>query len=156
MRKKKDAILDLPIKLDIQLKNKFPAFMKHEAALLYIHPMYISHRRAGIIKSIYKTRISQNNYSSTFISYDSDRTENDVSNNSSIVAYVFVTATKFEMGSGAMIYIPNFIKIGSGIQKLIDGKHRHTDLISLLIYFFLNMGSRLKTIQNIYMHYFLF
>jgi hypothetical protein len=23
-----------------------------------------------------------------------------------------------EMGSGAMIYIPNFIKIGSGIQKL--------------------------------------
>jgi hypothetical protein len=24
-----------------------------------------------------------------------------------------------EMGSGAMIYIPAFIKIGSGIQKLI-------------------------------------
>jgi hypothetical protein len=24
-----------------------------------------------------------------------------------------------EMGSGAMIYIPSFIKIGSGIQKLI-------------------------------------
>jgi hypothetical protein len=24
-----------------------------------------------------------------------------------------------EMGSGAMIYIPNFIKIGSGIQKLM-------------------------------------
>jgi hypothetical protein len=32
-----------------------------------------------------------------------------------------------EMGSGGMICIPNFIKIGSGIQKLIDGIHRHTD-----------------------------
>jgi hypothetical protein len=26
-----------------------------------------------------------------------------------------------EMGSGAMIYIPGFIKIGSGIQELIGG-----------------------------------
>jgi hypothetical protein len=26
-----------------------------------------------------------------------------------------------EMGSGALIYIPGFIKIGSGIQKLIAG-----------------------------------
>jgi hypothetical protein len=26
-----------------------------------------------------------------------------------------------EMGSGAMIYIPSFIKIGSGILKLIGG-----------------------------------
>jgi hypothetical protein len=26
-----------------------------------------------------------------------------------------------EIGSGAMIYIPSFIKIGSGIQKLIRG-----------------------------------
>jgi hypothetical protein len=26
-----------------------------------------------------------------------------------------------EMGSGAMIYIPSFIKTGSGIQKLIGG-----------------------------------
>jgi hypothetical protein len=26
-----------------------------------------------------------------------------------------------EMGSGAMIYIPSFIKIGSGIQKIIEG-----------------------------------
>jgi hypothetical protein len=32
-----------------------------------------------------------------------------------------------EMGSGAMIYIPSFIKIGSGIQNLIGGIHRHTD-----------------------------
>jgi hypothetical protein len=34
-----------------------------------------------------------------------------------------------EMGSGAMIYIPSFVKIGSGIQKLMGGgmEHRHTD-----------------------------
>jgi hypothetical protein len=43
----------------------------------------------------------------------------------------------FEMGSGAMTYIPNFIKICSGIQKLIGGgggihRHReHGDRISL-------------------------
>jgi hypothetical protein len=30
-----------------------------------------------------------------------------------------------EMGSGAMIYIPSFIKTGSGNQKLIEGIHRH-------------------------------
>jgi hypothetical protein len=29
-----------------------------------------------------------------------------------------------EMGSGVMIYIPSFIRTGSGIQKLIGG-HRH-------------------------------
>jgi hypothetical protein len=34
-----------------------------------------------------------------------------------------------EMGSCAMIYIPSFIKIGSGIQKLIGGggDYRRTD-----------------------------
>jgi hypothetical protein len=34
-----------------------------------------------------------------------------------------------EMGSRAMICIPTFIKIGSGIQKLIVGGriHRHTE-----------------------------
>jgi hypothetical protein len=34
-----------------------------------------------------------------------------------------------EMGLGAMIYIPSFINIGSGIQNLIGGIHRykHTD-----------------------------
>jgi hypothetical protein len=34
-----------------------------------------------------------------------------------------------EMGSGAMICIQIFIKIGSGIQKLMGGGgfHRHTD-----------------------------
>jgi hypothetical protein len=26
-----------------------------------------------------------------------------------------------EMGSGAMIYIPSFIQIGSGIQKMMEG-----------------------------------
>jgi hypothetical protein len=26
-----------------------------------------------------------------------------------------------DMGLGAMIYVPSFIKIGSGIQKLIEG-----------------------------------
>jgi hypothetical protein len=30
-----------------------------------------------------------------------------------------------EMGSGAVIHIPSFIKIGSGIPKLIVGTHRH-------------------------------
>jgi hypothetical protein len=33
-----------------------------------------------------------------------------------------------EKGSVAIIYIPRFIiKVGSGIQKLIGGIHRHTD-----------------------------
>jgi hypothetical protein len=30
------------------------------------------------------------------------------------------------MGSGALIFIPSFIKIGTGIQKLMRGIHRHT------------------------------
>jgi hypothetical protein len=34
-----------------------------------------------------------------------------------------------EMESGAMIYIPSFIKTGSGIQKLIVEKHRHINRI---------------------------
>jgi hypothetical protein len=36
-----------------------------------------------------------------------------------------------EMGSGAMIYIPSFIKIGSGIQGLVRGIHRHTDSMEI-------------------------
>jgi hypothetical protein len=32
-----------------------------------------------------------------------------------------------QMGSGAMKYVPSFIEIGSGIQTLIEGIHRHTD-----------------------------
>jgi hypothetical protein len=43
------------------------------------------------------------------------------------------------MGSGAMIYVPGFIKIGSGVQTLIRGDtqtHRQQrDLISLLYFF---------------------
>jgi hypothetical protein len=41
------------------------------------------------------------------------------------------------MGSGAVIYVPSFIKIGSGIHKLIGGDtHRqHGDLISLISVF---------------------
>jgi hypothetical protein len=31
------------------------------------------------------------------------------------------------MGSGAMIYTPNFIQVGSGIPKLIRKIHRHAD-----------------------------
>jgi hypothetical protein len=46
------------------------------------------------------------------------------------------------MGSGAVIYVPSFIKIGSGVQTLLGGGgvHKHThgqqrDLISLLNFF---------------------
>jgi hypothetical protein len=44
---------------------------------------------------------------------------------------------EFEMGSGVMIYIPSFIKNGSGIQKLTGGRHlqihgEHEDGISSL------------------------
>jgi hypothetical protein len=44
-----------------------------------------------------------------------------------------------EMGSGAMIYIPSFIKIGTGIQNLIrrdtQVHKQQGDLISLLLFF---------------------
>jgi hypothetical protein len=47
-----------------------------------------------------------------------------------------------EMGSGAMIYIPSFIKIGSAIQKLIGGiqthigtNKQHGDPTSLFLFF---------------------
>jgi hypothetical protein len=36
-----------------------------------------------------------------------------------------------EMGSNAMIYTPSFIEIGSDIQKLTEGIHRHTDRIKI-------------------------
>jgi hypothetical protein len=36
-----------------------------------------------------------------------------------------------EMGTGAMIYIPSFIKIGSCIQKLMGWIHRHTDSMAI-------------------------
>jgi hypothetical protein len=31
------------------------------------------------------------------------------------------------MGSGAVIYVPSFIKIVLGIQKLLGGIHTHTE-----------------------------
>jgi hypothetical protein len=42
------------------------------------------------------------------------------------------------MGSCATVYVPSFIKIGSGIQKLIGEIHTHRqqrDLIRLLYFF---------------------
>jgi hypothetical protein len=36
------------------------------------------------------------------------------------------------MGSGAMIYIPSFIKIGSAFRKFMGGGGIHGDRISLL------------------------
>jgi hypothetical protein len=42
-----------------------------------------------------------------------------------------------EMGSGGMIYIPSFIKTGSGIQKLIGGDTHteHAARITLILFF---------------------
>jgi hypothetical protein len=60
------------------------------------------------------------------------------------------------MGSGAMTFIQNFIKIGSDIQKLTLGiyKQTHTqahrqrdDLISVILFFSENESS-LKTYTN--------
>jgi hypothetical protein len=49
------------------------------------------------------------------------------------------------MGSGAMMYIPSFIKIGSGIQKLMVGIHTHTETgWRPLKITFSNQESRLK------------
>jgi hypothetical protein len=51
-----------------------------------------------------------------------------------------------EMGSGAMIYVPSFMKIGPGIQKLKGGggtRRQHGDRISVLP-FLQNKESRLK------------
>jgi hypothetical protein len=62
------------------------------------------------------------------------------------------------MGSGAVIYVPSFIKIGSGVRKLTEGDtqthtntntHTHgeqRDLIGLF-YFFQNKESMLKRIM---------
>jgi hypothetical protein len=41
-----------------------------------------------------------------------------------------------EISSGAMIYIPSFMRIGSGIQKLIEGIHRHTDSMVIAYAYF--------------------
>jgi hypothetical protein len=52
-----------------------------------------------------------------------------------------------ETGLGAMMYILSLIKIGSAIQKLIGGIHRHTDgmeTAKAYFYCFQNKESRLK------------
>jgi hypothetical protein len=54
-----------------------------------------------------------------------------------------------EMGSDAIMRIPNFIKIGSGSQKLIAGIHRHTEsmMIPKGYFYFIKIrkaGYRLK------------
>jgi hypothetical protein len=40
-----------------------------------------------------------------------------------------------EMGSSAMIYMPSFVKIGSAIQKLMEGGEQRGESISLLLFF---------------------
>jgi hypothetical protein len=37
-----------------------------------------------------------------------------------------------EVGSGVMIYIPNFIDTGAATQKLTRGTHRHTDSMEVV------------------------
>jgi hypothetical protein len=60
-----------------------------------------------------------------------------------------------EIGSGAMIYIPSFINIGSGTQTLIGGiqiHRQHGDLTNLILSF-QNKESMLKKesgILNVY------
>jgi hypothetical protein len=49
-----------------------------------------------------------------------------------------------EIGSGAIIYIPDFMNIGGSIQMLMGRTHRqHGDRISLRL-FSQNKGSRLR------------
>jgi hypothetical protein len=58
-----------------------------------------------------------------------------------------------EMDSDAMICIPSFRKIGSGIQKLVGGgggqTHRHHGGLISINLFFLNKEMRLKTTSKI-------
>jgi hypothetical protein len=58
----------------------------------------------------------------------------------------------FEMSSGAMIYIPSLINIGSDIQKLIGRQtHRqHHDRISLLFFFKIRIVN-LKTTEDMFL-----
>jgi hypothetical protein len=53
------------------------------------------------------------------------------------------------MGSGAMIYIPSYIKIGSAIQKWGDAQtHRQKGERISLLPFFQNKGSRLNMLNK--------
>jgi hypothetical protein len=56
------------------------------------------------------------------------------------------------MGSGAMIYISGFIKIGWGIQKLIREIHRQQSDLIILQLFFPKQESRLKRVQMRFEH----
>jgi hypothetical protein len=59
-----------------------------------------------------------------------------------------------EMGSGAMIYMPSFVKTDSAIQKLMRGIHRqHGDRISLLS-FFKNQknGLNIKCLKKLFVY----
>jgi hypothetical protein len=56
------------------------------------------------------------------------------------------------MGSGAIIYIQSFIKIGSGIQKLIGRIHRYNGDGTSVLSFLKNKESRLKIIANFTSH----
>jgi hypothetical protein len=54
------------------------------------------------------------------------------------------------MGPGAVIYVSSFIMIGSGVQKLIRGIHRHTHTRTATRFFKIRkIGSKLD-IHNIY------
>jgi hypothetical protein len=50
-----------------------------------------------------------------------------------------------EMGSSAVIYIPSFIKIGSGVQKRDIQTHRQRDDLISLCLFLQTKESKLKT-----------
>jgi hypothetical protein len=116
---------------------------------------------------------------SFFLRYDTGRIENDAFNNFSVGACVFVAAVTFlpsrclatirgytyrrtdssegfmkyaiEMSSGAMIYIPSFIKIDSSIQKLmgwdLQTRRQHDDLIGIFL-FFKNKKNRLNYVSK--------
>jgi hypothetical protein len=55
-----------------------------------------------------------------------------------------------EVGSDATIYVPNFIKIGSGIEKLIGRGNAQTHISYAYFYFFQNKESRLKMVRKLY------
>jgi hypothetical protein len=53
-----------------------------------------------------------------------------------------------EMGSGAMIYVLSFVKIGSGVQKLMGVRDSQTDKMDITYAYFQfcqNMENTLKT-----------
>jgi hypothetical protein len=80
-------------------------------------------------------------------------------NDRGINVQIMIYAIK--MGSNSMIYIPSFIKIDSGIQKLIRDLQTHREtawsyVICLLLFFFQNKEHRLKIYFEIHVYYFEF